>query len=322
MKKGKIFICLLQLANFLRQFSNSFSVQLNPKIGNPKNAYRNRRQNDDNPGNPDPPGDDGVGGSAEIKRRHPVDEIGASEATDEWVKRVEGRGEEIVEPGGEDDVVPAGGGEGPGVLAEAGDFGEDEEGEDGGGAVGDDVAAGEEDEEGGEVVADEEHVWGEEHEVVDEIGEEVSHAVVEYEVLEGRVWGGEPAPGRRVEDHGPGGEEHGGSAVGQGDQTARGFGSGLGAPVPEDDESGQEVDAYEHAEEERKMMMMMMMFGFHWMKPPLGGIGIFLFLFFFLALKEVKNRSDKLRVSRECSDQYEPDDGSNFDRTRQSWSGF
>lgn len=93
-----------------------------------------------------------------------------------------------MELGGEDDVGAAGAGEGPGVLAEAGELGEDEEEEDGECAVGDHVAAREEDEEGGEVVADEEDVGGEEDEVVEEVAEEVGDAVVKYEVLRRRVW--------------------------------------------------------------------------------------------------------------------------------------
>lgn len=145
---------------------------------------------------------------------------------------------------GELGVVAPGAGEGPGVLAGAGDFGEDEEGEQGVGAVGDEPPAGDEDEEGGEVVGDEEDVAGEEDEVVEEIGSEVGDAEVEDEVLERGVGRGEAAG--FVGEQSVSGQDDRGGPVEDGDQAAGRFGSDLGAPASEYDEVSDEVDCEEH----------------------------------------------------------------------------
>lgn len=145
---------------------------------------------------------------------------------------------------GELGVVAPGAGEGPGVLAGAGDLGEDEEGEQSVGAVGDEAPAGEEDEEGGKVVADEQNVAGEEDEIVEEIGGEVGDAEVEDEILERGVGGGEAAG--LVGEQSVGGQDDGGGAVEDGDEAAGCLGSDLGAPVSEYDKVSDEIDCEEH----------------------------------------------------------------------------
>ncbi|RXH89291.1 hypothetical protein DVH24_031648 [Malus domestica] len=200
---------------FLFQFAGPGSKQFHPEIGNPQNADRNGGHHHHNPRNPNPPRNQSVGGAADVKRPHPVHEIRSHKATDNRIQNVKWRRQKIIHFSCKLQVASPGVGERPDVLAEAGDLGEDQEGENGECAVGGDVAAGEEDEERGEVVADEEDVAGEEDEVVEEIGEEVGDAVVEDGVLEKGVGGGESGGG--VGEDGVSGEEYGGGAVGEGD---------------------------------------------------------------------------------------------------------
>jgi len=72
-------------------------------------------------------------------------------------------------------------------LARAGDLGEDEEHEDGEGAVRYGVAAREDNEERSHVVRDEEHVARVEGHIVEQIREEVGGAEIEDQFLEGSV---------------------------------------------------------------------------------------------------------------------------------------
>lgn len=110
-----------------------------------------------------------------------------------------------------------------------------------------DIPAGEEDEESGQVVADEEKIPGVEHDVMQEIGQEVGDAVLEDGVL-GPGVGGREAAGR-VGEEGEGGEGDGGGAVGEGDQAAGGLGPGHGAPPAEHGGVPGEVDGEEHGQE-------------------------------------------------------------------------
>ncbi|KAH1193525.1 hypothetical protein GmHk_19G054553 [Glycine max] len=107
------------------------------------------------------------------------------------------------------------------------------------------MAAREKHEERGEVVDDEGEVpsAGEEDGEVEEVGGEVGDAEVQHEALEFRVFGGE-ASVCGGEDC-SGGEERRRSAVEDGNETAGGFGSDLGAPLAEDDEVAEEVNEEE-----------------------------------------------------------------------------
>lgn len=132
-------------------------------------------------------------------------------------------------------------------MASARDLRKDQQDQDRESAVADQVPAGEKDEESGQVVADEEKILGVEHDVMQEIGQEVGAAELEDGVL-GLGVGGREAT-RRVGEQGEGGKDDGGSAVDEGDEAAGGLGPGLGAPAAEDDGVPGEVDGEEHGEE-------------------------------------------------------------------------
>lgn len=234
------------------QFTLLLPVKFNPEIGNPQDTDKNGGHNHKNPRNPHPRGDHALGLPTGVESDHFQNEQRAQHSPDDRIEDVERPGQCVEHLTGEAGVVPPEAGQGPDVLAGAGGLGEGEEEKHGTGAVAGTEAACEEDEEGGGVVEDEEDVGGGEGEEVEDVGGEVGDAEVECGGLGGGVGGGEGGGGGRVGEEGVEGEDDGGSAVEEGDGAAGCLGPGGGAPVPEDDEVGGEVDEDEEGDEERE----------------------------------------------------------------------
>lgn len=192
-----------------------------------------------------------ISGPTQEEHTHFIHEQRPNKSSNDGIECIKWRRQELIHFRRSRHVGFQSTGERPRVLERTGDLCQNKQNEYGVRSVEDDVTACDEDEECGEVMANEEDVAGEEDQVMAQIHQEVSNAVIEHQALKRRI--GSSKAALRVGVERKRGQNHRRSAMGKRDEAAGGFRSDLGAPISEDDEVTNKVNCEKQKEENGKI---------------------------------------------------------------------